>query len=69
MNKIYYYISNSDNLIHKTDALDLCKIEEKHGEVIIEILTSENEVIDVVNGYESLGDLWESINGGGNDLE
>ena len=68
MEKKYYYVSNSDNMIHKTDESN-CRIKENQNPVEIEILSPEDEVIDEVNGYETLGDLMESINDGGNDLE
>lgn len=64
MNKVYYFISNSDNQIHKTNDSDLlCKIEEKGNVNIIQILTSNDEIIDEVIGFESLGDLRDFING------
>lgn len=66
MEKVFYFISNSDNQIHRTDESDLiCK---KIGDTI-QILSSDGEVIDEVNSYKSIGDLMEVVNGGGNDLE
>jgi len=75
--KVYYFISNSDNQIHRTDETGLhCKIDEKEKNYInIQILgetdveRGETEIIDEVVGYETLGDLMEALNGGGNDLE
>lgn len=69
MDKIYYFVSNSDNQIHKTDESDLFKIEEKWDNITIQVLTSEGEVIDEVIGYKSLGDLMDVVYEGGNDLE
>jgi hypothetical protein len=71
MEKVYYFISNSDNKIYKTTDVR-CNIENTINGVVINILQETedgNEVIDVVSGYETLGDLMEVINGGGNDLE
>ena len=59
--KVYYFIGNSDNHIHKTDDITNIKINGNGSSVEIEILSDENEVIDTVNGYETLGDLYESM--------
>ena len=73
--EVYYFISNSDNQIHKTDEQGLsCEIDKNQNPVTIQILSSgngvqEREIIDEVNGYETLGDLYESMNSGGNDVE
>jgi hypothetical protein len=67
--KTYYYIGNSDNQIHKTDDGGRYVITPMGSYVQIEILTEEGEVIDLVDGHETLGDLMEAMNGGGNDLE
>jgi len=67
MEKVYYFISNSDNNIQKTSNIK-CNINESLNGVKIEILSDDNEVIDTVSGYKSLGDLMESLNGG-NDFE
>ena len=74
----YYFISNADNQIHRTDEPGLkCQIDKSQknyiniqilGEDIEKLFCTYNEVIDEVVGYESLGDLMESMNGG-NDLE
>jgi len=66
MEKKYYYCSNSDNMIHNTDESN-CRIKGGNP-ILIEILSSDDEVIDEVIGYETLGDLMESFNGG-NDNE
>lgn len=75
--KVYYFISNSDNQIHKTDESGFrFQIDTKEKNYLsIQILgetdeiLGETEIIDEVVGYETLGDLMEAINGGGNDLE
>lgn len=74
--KVYYFISNSDNQIHKTDESDiLYRIDETRSFLCIQLLgepdpgNGEQEILDEVVGYETLGDLYEAINGGGNDLE
>ena len=74
----YYFISNADNQIHRTDESDLkCQIDKNQknfvsiqifGEKISNDFYEGYEVIDEVVGYYSLGDLMESMNGG-NDLE
>jgi len=66
--KPYYFISNSDNKIYKTTDVK-CVVKETLNGVVIEILSDENEVIDTVEAHETLGDLMESLNEGGNDLE
>ena len=66
MEKKYYYCSNSDNMIHNTDESN-SRIKGGNP-ILIEILSSDDEVIDEVIGYETLGDLMESFNGG-NDNE
>lgn len=75
--KVYYFISNSDNQIHRTDESGFrFQIDTKEKNYLsIQILgetdetLGETEIIDEVVGYETLGDLMEAINGGGNDLE
>lgn len=74
--KVYYFISNSDNQIHKTDEAGInFRIEENRSFLCIQLLgepdpgNGEQEILDEVVGYETLGDLMEAINGGGNDLE
>lgn len=69
MEKEYYFISNSDNQIYKSSDIK-CKIQKNlnYSDVQIEILSDDDEVIDTVNGYETLGDLYESMNQG-NDVE
>lgn len=66
--KPYYFISNSDNKIYKTSNVK-CNIKETLNGIVIEILSDEDEVIDTVDAHETLGDLMESLNEGGNDLE
>jgi len=66
--KTYYFISNSDNKIYKTTDVK-CNIKETLNGIVIEILSDEDEVIDTVDAHETLGDLMESLNEGGNDLE
>lgn len=66
--KPYYFISNSDNKIYKTTDVK-CNIKETLNGIVIEILSDEDEVIDTVDAHETLGDLMESLNEGGNDLE
>ena len=74
----YYFISNSDNQIHRTDETGFKYQIDKNEKnfISIQILGEDkendfcgyNEIVDEVVGYESLGDLMESMNGG-NDLE
>lgn len=73
---VYYYISNSDNEIHKTDEKDFkFRIDPNSSFICIQILGESDEfngetpILDEVVGYETLGDLWEAVNSGGNDLE
>ena len=66
--KPFYFISNSDNKIYKTSNVK-CNIKETLNGIVIEILSDEDEVIDTVDAHETLGDLMESLNEGGNDLE
>jgi len=66
----YYFISNSDNQIYKTTDVKCTIIEDLNhtNHVQIEILSEDDEIIDTCTGYDSLGDLYESMNTG-NDLE
>lgn len=68
MEKNYYFVSNSDNKIHKTSDVK-CSITETLNGTEIEILSDDGDVIDKVNGFTTLGDLMEDMNSGGNDLE
>ncbi len=75
-NNFYYFLSNSDNEIHRTDEPNInFHIDETQlNFTSIELLgepdeTGACEVLDCVVGYDSLGDIMEVINGGGNDLE
>lgn len=68
MEKTYYFISNSDNKIYNTKNVNCNVSVETINGVIIEILSEEGEVIDSCDGYETICDLMESINGG-NDNE
>ena len=76
MKKEYYFISNTDNQIYKAsevkchiiEGIDLNHTNRVEIEILSDDKDNEDEVIDCVTGYESLGDLYESMNGG-NDLE
>jgi hypothetical protein len=68
--KKLYYISNEDNNIHHTEEPNLFyKTELRDDVTVIQIMTEGGEIVDEVIGYNNLGDLMESINSGGNDLE